>query len=152
MRRLRTGFTLIEIMVVVAIIALIVAIAYPSYLEHVARSKRAQAQAAIMKTLQLQERFYTVNGTYATNGQLPTLFGLAAGATVYSGENPGEAELGWYTISVDNPAGCTPLSVCVNVIATPKAGYTDDNCGTMTQNTVGTRTESGTKDVAYCFK
>ena len=152
MRRLRTGFTLIEIMVVVAIIALIVAIAYPSYLEHVARSKRAQAQAAIMKTLQLQERFYTVNGRYATNAQLPTLFGLAAGATVYSGENPGEVELGWYTMSVDTPAGCTDLTVCVNVVATPKAGYTDDNCGTMTQNTVGTRTESGTKDVAYCFK
>ena len=152
MHRLRTGFTLIEIMVVVAIIALIVAIAYPSYLEHVARSKRAQAQAAIMKTLQLQERFYTVNGRYATNAQLPTLFGLAAGTTVYSGENPADVELAWYTMSVDNPAGCTDLTVCVNVPATPKAGYTDDNCGTMTQNTVGARTESGTKDVAYCFR
>jgi type IV pilus assembly protein PilE len=152
MRRLRNGFTLIEVMIVVAIIALIVAIAYPSYLEHVARSKRAQAQAAIMKTLQLQERFYTVNGTYATNAQLPTLFGLASGATVHSGENAADADLAWYTIAVNNPAGCTDLTVCVNVIATPKAGYTDDNCGTLTQNTVGLRTESGTKDVAYCFK
>lgn len=151
MRRLQNGFTLIEVMIVVAIIALIVTIAYPSYLEHVARSKRAQAQAAIMKTIQLQERFYTVNGTYATNAQLPGLFGLAAGP-VYSGENPADAELGWYTISVDNAGTCTPLSVCVNVIATPKAGYADDNCGILTQNTVGLRSESGTKDVAYCFK
>jgi type IV pilus assembly protein PilE len=152
MRRLRNGFTLIEIMVVVAIIAIIVAIAYPSYLEHVARSKRAQAQAAIMKTLQLQERFYTVNGTYATNAQLPTLFGLGAGASVYSGEDPADAQLGWYIITVDNAGACTPLSVCVNVVATPRPGHTDDNCDTLTQNTVGTRTESGMKDVAYCFK
>ena len=151
MHRLRNGFTLIELMIVVAVIALIVAIAYPSYLEHVTRSKRAQAQAALMKAVQLQERFYTVNGTYATNAQLPGLFGLAAGP-VYSGENPGDEELAWYTLTVDNAGTCTPLSVCVNVIATPKAGYTDDNCGILTQNTVGLRTESGTKDVAYCFK
>ena len=138
-------------MVVVAIVGILAAVAYPSYVEYINRGKRAEGQAAIMKTLQLQERFYTVNGTYASNAQLPTLFGLAAGATVTSGQVPSDPNA-WYVITVNNPVGCTPLTVCVNVTATPRTGFNDPRCGTLTMNSVGQRSQSGNQSVAYCFK
>lgn len=149
MERWRNGFTLIELMIVVAIIALIVTVAYPSYVEHVTRSKRSEAQAALMKAIQLQERFYTVNGEYATNAQLPGLFGLAAGP-VYSGQNAGDITTSWYVITVEETCGARTL--CVNLVATPKAGYSDPECDVLSMNTTGARAETGTRDVAYCFK
>jgi type IV pilus assembly protein PilE len=48
-----TGFTLIEVMVVVAIVAILARVAYPSYLEHVTRGKRAEGKTALLKAAQL---------------------------------------------------------------------------------------------------
>ena len=151
MDKRQIGFTLIELLIVVAIVGILAAVAYPSYVEYINRGKRAEGQAALMKALQLQERFYTVNGTYATNAQLPPLFGLAPGATVRSGQVPSDPN-SWYEITVDNPAGCTPITVCVNVTATPRAGFNDPRCGTLTMNSVGQRSQSGNQSVAVCFK
>ena len=58
------GFTLIELMIVVAIIGLLASIAYPSYQEYVRRGARAEARAAIMQMAQLQERYFTDRGGY----------------------------------------------------------------------------------------
>src|SRR6266511_2814437 len=109
------GFTLIELIVTVAIVAILARIAYPIYQDQVTRARRAEGKAALLKAAQLQERNY-VNGDptvvnsapiYLDNGKLPLLFGLAQNAVVYSGENPALAT-GWYTITVDAwpNAGC----------------------------------------------
>ncbi|MDW7601742.1 prepilin-type N-terminal cleavage/methylation domain-containing protein, partial [Stenotrophomonas maltophilia] len=58
--RLARGFTLIELMIVVAVVAILAAIAYPSYSEHVRKSRRAQAKADLVEYAQLAERFHTV--------------------------------------------------------------------------------------------
>ena len=55
------GFTLIELMIVVAIIAVLASVAYPSYKEYVARSRRAEARAVLVAAQQWMERFYTEN-------------------------------------------------------------------------------------------
>ena len=64
------GFTLIELMIVVAIIAIIAAIAYPSYSNYVYRARRADAQEMLMRVAAAQERYYTNMNNYATTTQL----------------------------------------------------------------------------------
>ena len=58
------GFTLIEIMIVVVIIAVLAAIAYPSYQNHVVKTRRAAASACLLESAQLAERYFTTNLTY----------------------------------------------------------------------------------------
>ncbi|MCP3674722.1 MAG: prepilin-type N-terminal cleavage/methylation domain-containing protein, partial [Gammaproteobacteria bacterium] len=58
------GFSLIEVMIVVAIVSILAAIAFPSYQESVAKAKRADAQGALVSLAGVMERFYTENNTY----------------------------------------------------------------------------------------
>ncbi|KAB0549229.1 type IV pilin protein [Pseudomonas argentinensis] len=60
------GFTLIEVMVVVAIIGILAAIAYPSYTEYVQRGNRTEGQALLSDAAARQERYYSQNNTYVT--------------------------------------------------------------------------------------
>jgi type IV pilus assembly protein PilE len=67
------GFTLLELMIVVAIIAILAAIAYPSYTEYVTKTRRAAAGACAMEAAQYMERYYTTKMTYLLpdDGELP---------------------------------------------------------------------------------
>ncbi len=62
--RRRCGFTLIELMIAMVIVAIIVAIAYPSYVEQVRKSRRAEAKAVLLEDAQFMERTYTTTGQY----------------------------------------------------------------------------------------
>jgi type IV pilus assembly protein PilE len=59
-----TGFTLIELMIAVAVVGILASIAYPSYIDHVRKSRRADAQGALMGLSNAMERFFTQNSTY----------------------------------------------------------------------------------------
>lgn len=65
-RRLR-GVTLIELMIVVVVLGILAAIAYPNYREYVARAKRTEARAALLQIATNQERFYLQNNTYTAD-------------------------------------------------------------------------------------
>jgi len=58
------GFTLIELMIVVAVLAIIAAIAYPSYNSHVTKTRRGAAASCTLEAAQFMERFYTTNLRY----------------------------------------------------------------------------------------
>ena len=67
MRRTMRGVTLMELMIVVTIIGILAAIAYPNYREFVARAKRTEARAALLKIATNQEKYYLQNNIFTTD-------------------------------------------------------------------------------------
>lgn len=75
------GFTLIELMISLAIVAILVAIAYPAYNDYVIRSRRAEAKRALVTAAQFLERRYSTQNTYLTSIANPTPFALPPNMT-----------------------------------------------------------------------
>jgi type IV pilus assembly protein PilE len=90
------GFTLIELMIVVAIVAILAALVYPSYRSHILKSRRSDGFAALLQCATQQERRFTAKNSYAN--------AAAAAAEGICGDSPE----GYYTVAVSNPA-CSRL-------------------------------------------
>ena len=91
MTKRHKGLTLIELMVVVAVLAILSAVAYPLYTNQVQKSRRADAKTALQTIALAQERFFTINGEYA--GNLSTL-------QVSPDIQGGASDEGYYTITL----------------------------------------------------
>lgn len=142
------GFTLIELMVTVVIVAILAAIAYPSYMRQVREGKRTEGKTKLMKGAQLQERYYTDHNAYAGTSVFPTLFGLSSGATVYSSDDGTQAHASYViTINTSTPSGGFTLT------ATPTNGFSDTECGNLTLNSYGVKGVSGgtQTDASKCW-
>ncbi len=118
--RTNRGFTLIELMVVVAIIAIIAAIAIPSYTEQVRKSRRADASRSVGQMQLELERWRAENPSYADCTSPPTPCGSGAYPTATVSDH--------YTIQFTNPA---PAATAYTITATPKGAQTGDRCGVL---------------------
>ncbi|MGD9841592.1 MAG: type IV pilin protein [Steroidobacteraceae bacterium] len=129
MRSKQHGFTLIELMIVVAIVAILAAIAYPSYRNQVMRSHRSEGKAALLQIQVAQEKYYLQNNTYGTLAQLgPTSLGLkSTGFTTNS----------YYAITLSG-ISATGYTATASGATTSQAG--DTGCVTLTINNTGART------------
>lgn len=133
------GFTLIELMIVVAVIAIIAAVAYPSYLEQMRKTRRADAQGALMELTQFMERAYTNCNAYNKAPPAPACGALALPFT----QSPKDGATKYYDLSVVSDAESYTLT------ATRRAGVqASDSCGTMTINNIGAKTAAE----AGCWK
>ena len=124
MQNKHQGFTLIELMIVVAVVAILTAIAYPSYNEYIRRGHRAEARAGLLQAAQWLERAATATGTYPLTAAFPA--------------NLKAIPNNRYDISVVSDGATFTLT------ATPKAGQTGDKCGNYTLTNTGLRGANGT--------
>lgn len=133
--RTQHGFTLIELMIVVAVVAILSAIAYPSYAEYVRRGHRAEARAGLLQAQQWMERAATATGTYPLTAAFP--------AALKSVPNDR------YDISVVSADGAS-----FDLTATPKGAQAGDKCGSYTLSNTGQRGAAGVLSgaiVAECW-
>jgi len=101
------GFSLIELMIVVAILGILVAIATPSYNSYVRKGQRSDAKIALLKIAQIQESYFVQNLSYAND-----LSAVAASGGLNLGAAPVESENDLYTMVLTSvPAGCTGTAV-----------------------------------------
>jgi len=128
------GFTLIELVIVVAVVAILAAIALPSYNDSVRKSRRGQAKADMLEIVQMLERRYTTNRTYV---------GIDISAIDQS-PREGTAR---YTLRLD------PLTATTYTLtAAPQGSQAEDTrCGSLAITHLGGKTISGSGTVADCW-
>jgi type IV pilus assembly protein PilE len=141
------GVTLVELLTVLVVIAILAAIAFPSYRSFVISSQRADARTALLQVQAAEEKFYLQNNRYSDD----VVGGL--GLT-------GTSEHGLYTVRTDagppdpaNPAA-DPLVSGYVAKATPVAGKGQDQdakCTGLTIDSVGTKGSTGTATAAECW-
>jgi type IV pilus assembly protein PilE len=151
------GFSLLELMIAVAVLGIITSIAYPSYLKQVQKSKRTPAKVELMRIAQLQESFYVQNLSYAkglTGDSSSGGLGFATGTVTSEGDD--------YTITIATldrdgnacswPSG-TPPDSCISytLTATPVASkpqYHDKSCTGFQLTNTGVKSA---KSSAYTY-
>lgn len=136
MRRAKEkGFTLIEVMIVVAIAAILLAVALPNYRDYVLRGNRTQGQSLLVEAAARQERFYAQNNAYVTDNSKKGSLNVNEGtySDLYVLSVSSEANDGGYTLTATEQFG-------------------DPGCGNLTLNARGAKGETGTKDVEECWR
>lgn len=122
----RRGFTLVELAITLAVVALLAAVAYPSYNSHMTRARRADAKQALLDVAQRLERYYTERGTYA---------GATLGGT--TGIYPDTSPNGYYTLAIG-----TQTADGFTISATPQGVQTGDACAAFGYNQLGEQSVS----------
>lgn len=143
------GMTLIELMIVVVIIGILAAIAYPNYTQYVKRGNRAEARSILLEDAQILERNYTTANRYDAKNPDGT-----GGAPVILATSPktGTAK---YNIAVNTAAqlagACATAGQCYMLTATPTGVMAGDECGNLRIDDTGTRDATGTLTIDACW-
>ncbi len=131
------AFTLIELMIVVAIVGIIASIAYPSYTEMVEKSRRADAKGALLGFANAMERYFTENNSYCgagTTDQGTCLSGSGA-PTIFQTTSPIDGGTAFYNLTINT----TVTSTSYTLTATRTGAQANDECGNLTIAQTGQR-------------
>lgn len=137
MKTAQQGFTLIEVMIVVAIIGILAAIAYPSYDEYVKRGNRTEGQAFLSDVAARQERYFSQNNKYIT----------AVGDIAKLGLSNANSPTSKYTLAIATVANDGGYTLTAN------QQFGDTKCGNLSLNALGEKDRSGSgKSVNDCWR
>lgn len=136
MRTLHAGFTLIELMIAVVVVAILAAVALPSYRQYVIKSNRAEAQTFLSTFAGKQQQFMVDIRAYSATLN-------DAGVTIPNNVST------WYTLNYEVAVG-PPATF--SLTATPKTGQDSDSCGVLSINNSGAKTAvKGGTAVSKCW-
>lgn len=128
------GFTLIEVMIVVAVVAILVAVALPSYQDSLIKGRRSDGISALLDVANRQEQHMLDRSTYVAD---MTLLGFPA--------DPAVSEEGFYTVDAA-ACGVGTIATCYVLTATPTGGQANDTrCANLVLDSNGRRTATGTQ-------
>jgi type IV pilus assembly protein PilE len=130
--RLR-GFSLIELMVVVAVIAILAAIALPAYSRYAFRARRPDGQEILMRFANAQERYYATYNTYAADPIADLKFTTAT------------SEKGYYTVAIST----TNIKTNYTATATPAGAQAGDVCGALSIDSTATKLPASTNTTKW---
>lgn len=136
------GFTLIELMITVAIVGILAAVGYPSYSEYVRRTARGDAQADIAEIVQFMERTFTM----ANNNRYDRTMNGGAWVSLPITQSPRSGVPKYNFQIAFNAAGTT-----YNLLAVPAGAQAADGCGTLGINQAGVQTATGTNNGRPCW-
>ncbi|MFN6961561.1 MAG: type IV pilin protein [Rhodocyclaceae bacterium] len=135
-RQHAAGFTLIELMIALVVVAILAAIAYPGYQNHVLRTRRATAAACLEELAQQMERRYTTSMSYSQPSSLPAAACVNDLSGFYS-----------FAFALQTTASTYKLK------ATPVGPQAKDTkCGALTLDHLGTKGKTGPASVAECWR
>ena len=160
-RPLVRGFTLMEMIITVAIVAILTAVAVPSYTAYVDRGKRAAARSGLLEAASFLERNFTTNGCYnrttVNNCQAQSGDLLALPATLARSPSNGRAS---YAVTVDFSVSATGQAYTLTATPCGSGGscpagsdpFKDSKCGALTLTQAGVRGRSGAESLESCWQ
>ena len=141
-RRLQPGFTLIELIIAVAIIGILVRIAYPAFTQQLRKARRAEAKAALLDLASREERYMSTANQYTST---PLALGFSSSASFPMAILAGSSS--FYTLNVVTSSPYTSYTASAVATGTQVA----DKCGNFTINSSGVQGVTGTSTAADCW-
>jgi type IV pilus assembly protein PilE len=143
------GWTLLEVMIVLAIVMILTTLAYPGYAEYITKTRRIEGQVALLELLQQQERYFTRNNSYVAFDAAST----EPHAQQFKTWSGSSAKKSAYEMA---GAACPDQAItdCIVLRATPgtervDGRFRDAACGVLTLDSAGRRSASGTSPTCW---
>jgi type IV pilus assembly protein PilE len=155
-QRQQNGFTLIELMIVVAIVGILAAIAVPSYQDSVRKSRRADAKGALLGLANAMERNFTTTNSYLGAAGTTATPADSGAPRIYAPKSPVDGIPKYYNLTIDATTTASTYKLNAAPITTAATGdstaQANDKCGTLTLTNTGVRGfTGGSGTVADCW-